>query len=339
MAVKLGINGFGRIGRQVLRALKTRDAGQDIDIVKINDLTDTHTLAHLLRHDSIHGAYPGEVEEDGDAIVVGGERILITAQRDPAQLGWGDEGIDVVLESTGHFTDRAGALRHIVDAGAKKVIISAPAKGADAMFVLGVNDGDYDPANHHILSNASCTTNCLAPMAKVLLDAFGIEHGLMTTIHSYTNDQRILDFPHSDLRRARAAALNMIPTKTGAAEAIGLVIPALRDKLHGYAMRVPTPDVSATDLVVRTEKSVTKEAVKEAFKAASDSGTYRGILLATEEPLVSSDYIGNTYSSIVDLPMTYVVGGRLVKTLAWYDNEYGYSCRTADLIALVASKL
>jgi glyceraldehyde 3-phosphate dehydrogenase len=341
MTVKLGINGFGRIGRQVLRALKTRDEGKGIDVVKVNDLTDAATLAHLLRHDSIHGAYPGKVEVDGDELVVDGDRILITAQRDPAQLKWGDAGVDIVLESTGIFRERTGAKgadNHLI-AGAKKVIISAPAKDPDATFVPGVNDGDYDPANHHILSNASCTTNCLAPMAKVLLDNFGIEHGLMTTIHSYTNDQRILDFPHKDLRRARAAALNMIPTTTGAAKAIGLVIPEMKGKLDGYAMRVPTPDVSATDLVVRTEKPVTKEAVKEAFKAASDTGPFSGILLATEEPLVSSDFIGSTYSSIVDLPMTYVVGGRQVKTLAWYDNEYGYSCRTADLIALVASKL
>jgi glyceraldehyde 3-phosphate dehydrogenase len=341
MAVKVGINGFGRIGRQVLRALKTRDAGENIDIVQINDITDTETLAHLLRHDSVHGAYPGTVEVKGQSLIVDGDEIVISAERDPGKLGWGAKGVDVVLESTGIFTDRTGpkgAEQHL-SAGAKKVIISAPAKDPDVTVVLGVNGDDYDPAKHSIISNASCTTNCLAPMAKVILDNFGIEHGLMTTIHSYTNDQRILDLPHKDLRRARAAAVSMIPTTTGAAKAIGLVIPQMKGKLDGYAMRVPTPDVSVTDLVVRTEKSVTKDAVLDAFKKASDTGALKGILLATEEPLVSCDYIGCTFSSIVDLPMTYVVGDRMLKTLSWYDNEYGYSCRTADLIALVASKI
>lgn len=341
MAVKIGINGFGRIGRQVLRALKTREAGKGIDIVQINDLTDTKTLAHLLRYDSVHGKYPGKVEIDGDHLVVDGDRILVTKEKDPTKLGWGDRGVSIVVESTGRFTDRTGekgADQHL-KAGAKKVIISAPAKEPDITLVLGVNGDAYDSKAHSIISNASCTTNCLAPMAKVILDNFGIEGGMMTTIHSYTNDQVILDFPHKDLRRARAAAMSMIPTTTGAAKAIGLVIPALRGKMDGYAMRVPTPDVSATDLVVRTEKPVTKEAVVEAFKKASDTGAFRGIMLATEEPLVSADYIGCTFSSIVDLGMTYVVGDRLLKTLSWYDNEYGYSCRTADLVALLAAKL
>jgi glyceraldehyde 3-phosphate dehydrogenase (phosphorylating) len=341
MTVKIGINGFGRIGRLVLKALKTTDAGKGIDVVQINDITDAKTLAHLLKYDSIHGRFPGKVEVQGDKLVVDGDEILITAERDPEQLGWGDKGIDIVLESTGIFradTGPKGADKHI-KAGAKKVIISAPATNPDATFVLGVNDGGYDPAKHHIMSNASCTTNCLAPMAKVILDNFGIETGLMTTIHAYTNDQRILDLPHSDLRRARAAAMSMIPTTTGAAKAIGLVLPELKGKLDGYAMRVPTPDVSVVDLVVRTAKPVTKEAVIEAFKAVSDKGPFKGIMLATEEPLVSVDYTGCTFSSIVDLPMTYVSGDRMLKTIAWYDNEYGYSVRTADLIALVASKL
>jgi glyceraldehyde 3-phosphate dehydrogenase len=341
MAVKVGINGFGRIGRLVLKALKSTDAGKNLDIVQINDLTDAKTLAHLLRYDSVHGRYPGKIEVKGEKLVVDGDEILITAEKDPEKLGWKEKGVQVVIESTGRFTERSGAKgadKHLT-AGAKKVIISAPAKEPDATLLLGVNEETYDPAKHHIVSNASCTTNCLAPMAKVLLDTFGIEHGMMTTIHSYTNDQVILDFPHRDLRRARAAALSMIPTTTGAAKAIGIVIPALRGKLDGYSMRVPTPDVSATDLVVRTEKPATKEAVREAFLANSDKGRYRGILLATDAPLVSSDYIGCTFSSIVDLPMIYVLGDRLVKTLAWYDNEYGYSVRTAELTALIASKL
>jgi len=333
MAIRVAINGFGRIGRNVFRVCHQKG----IDVVSINDLTDARTLAYLLRYDSVHGKFPGKVDLSDKGIVVNGKEIEITSERDPAKLAWGDKGVEIVLESTGIFTKRDGASKHL-EAGAKKVVISAPATDPDATFVLGVNGGDYDPKKHHIVSNASCTTNCLAPMAKVILDNFGIVKGLMTTIHSYTNDQQILDLPHKDLRRARAAALSMIPTTTGAAKAIGLVMPVMKGKLDGYAMRVPTPDVSATDLVVETEKKVTKEAVVEAFKKASDKGDFKGILLATEEPLVSTDYIGCTYSSIVDLAMTYVVGDNMLKTLSWYDNEYGYSCRAADMIALIASK-
>jgi len=335
MALRVAINGFGRIGRLIFRQA-FRDPA--FDIVAVNDITDAGTLAHLLKYDSVHGRLDADVQLTDDGFVAGDEAVKVTAIPDPSQLPWKELGIDLVLEGTGRFTKGEQAKAH-VDAGARWVVITAPAKGVDVTVVYGVNHHQLDPAKHTVVSNGSCTTNCLAPVVKVLLDTCGIEHGLLTTIHAYTNDQRILDLPHKDLRRARAAALSMIPTTTGAAKAIGLVMPEMKGKLDGYAMRVPTPDVSATDLVVETEKKVTKEAVVEAFKKASDKGDFKGIMLATEEPLVSTDYIGCTYSSIVDLAMTYVVGDNMLKTLSWYDNEYGYSCRAADMIALIANKL
>jgi len=325
MSARVGINGFGRIGRLFFRAARDKD----LEIVGINDLTDAKTLAHLLKWDSIHGRFPGEVEAADDGIVVDGKKIPITAERDPAKLPWGDLGATLVVESTGHFADRQGAGKHI-EAGAERVIISAPAKDPDLTVVLGVNDGDYDPAQHKIVSNASCTTNCLGPVAKVLHDNWGIEDGWMTTIHAYTNDQVTLDFPHKDLRRARAAGLSMIPTSTGAARAIGLVMPELKGKLDGYAMRVPTADVSVVDLSVRLKNSASVDDINGAMKEAA-GGALRGILEYCDEPLVSIDFQGNPHSSILDADTTKVMGGNFAKVLSWYDNEWGYSCRVADL--------
>jgi glyceraldehyde 3-phosphate dehydrogenase len=333
MATRVGINGFGRIGRNFFRA-----ACEDpqLEIVAVNDITDASTLAHLLKYDSVHGQFKGTVDAKNDALVVNGKKVQVFASKDPAALPWKALAVEVVVESTGRFTDRAGASKHL-EAGAKKVVISAPAKGEDLTIVLGVNEASYDPAKHHILSNASCTTNCLAPVAKVVLQAFGIRHGLMTTIHSYTNDQQILDLPHRDLRRARAAAMSMIPTTTGAAKAVGLVLPELKGKMHGLAIRVPTPNVSLVDLVAETEKVTTVEEVNSALRKASE-GDLRGILGFSEEPLVSTDFNGNALSSIVDGPSTSVMDGTMVKVLAWYDNEWGYSCRVRDLIKFLASK-
>ena len=329
MATRVGINGFGRIGRLVFRAAR----GQDLEIVGINDLTDAKTLAHLLKYDSIHGRYPGEVAAAENAIVVDGVKIPVSAERDPAKLPWGKLGAKLVIESTGIFTDRAGAGKHL-EAGAERVIISAPAKDPDVTIVLGVNNNDYDPKQHKIISNASCTTNCLAPIAKVLNDQFGVESGWMTTIHSYTNDQVMLDFPHKDLRRARAGGLSMIPTSTGAATAIGLVLPALKGKLDGYSMRVPTADVSVVDLSVKLAKLTSAEAINAAMKAAAD-GPLKGILAYTDEPLVSVDFLGNPHSSILDALSTKVMGGNFAKVLSWYDNEWGYSNRVVDLARVV----
>jgi len=333
MAVKVGINGFGRIGRNVVRAALHRN---DIEFVAVNDLTDTKTLAHLLKYDSVLGTLPVEIHAAEDTIVMDGKRIKVFATKDPAQLDWSSVGAQIVIESTGKFTDAKEACKHI-RGGVKKVIISAPAKNEDVTVVLGVNDDTYDPAKHSIISNASCTTNCLAPVVKVLHSAFGIQKGSMTTIHSYTNDQNVLDFPHKDLRRARAAALNMIPTTTGAAKAIGLVMPELKGKLDGYSMRVPTPDVSVVDLVAVTGRPTTAEEVNAAFKAAA-AGSLKGILDYTDDPVVSSDMLHNSNSSIVDGQMTKVLDGNLLKVVAWYDNEWGYSCRVVDLVAFLAEK-
>jgi glyceraldehyde 3-phosphate dehydrogenase (phosphorylating) len=331
MAIRVGINGFGRIGRLVFRAAR----GQDLEIVGINDLTDAKTLAHLLKYDSIHGRFPGEVEAADGAVVVDGVRIPVTAERDPAKLPWGKLGAKIVIESTGIFADREGASKHLA-AGAERVIISAPAKDPDVTIVLGVNGDDYDPAKHKIISNASCTTNCLAPIAKVLHDEFGIASAWMTTIHAYTNDQVTLDFPHKDLRRARAAAVSMIPTSTGAARAIGLVLPELKGKLDGYAMRVPTSDVSVVDLSVKLQKSTDAEAINAAMKSAAD-GPLKGILQYCDEPLVSIDFLGNPHSSILDALSTKVMDGNFAKVLSWYDNEWGYSNRVVDLARVVGS--
>ena len=327
MSIKVGINGFGRIGRNVVRAGLHNP---NIEFVAANDLTDTATIAHLLKYDSTLGRLHEDVKAEADAIIVGGRKIKIFATRDPAEIDWPSVGVDVVVESTGRFTEAQDAKKHL-RGSVKKVIISAPAKGEDLTIVLGVNDSAYDASKHHIVSNASCTTNCLAPVAMVLHEHFGIEKGSMTTIHSYTNDQNVLDFPHKDLRRARAAALNMIPTTTGAAKAISLVIPELKGKLDGYSMRVPTPDVSAVDLVVVTTKNTTDAEVNAAQKAAAD-GPLKGILAYTEDPVVSTDMLHNPNSSIVDSLMTKVLAGNLVKVLAWYDNEWGYSMRVGDLI-------
>ena len=335
MATKVAINGFGRIGRNILRAAKKNKA--DFDIVAVNDLTDNKTLAHLLKYDSVHGAYPGTVEATADGIRVDGDDIKVTAEKDPANLPWKDLGVDIVFEGTGRFTDRAGAQKHI-DAGARKVIITAPAKGEDVTIVMGVNDEKYDPKAHHVISNASCTTNCLAPVVKVLLENFGFKRGLMLTVHAYTNDQNILDLPHKDLRRARAAGMSIIPTTTGAAKATSLVIPEVKGKIDGLAMRVPTPDVSVVDLTAELEKTVTVDQLKDAFRSAAN-GKLKGILGTSDEPLVSIDYTGNNNSSIVDLLSTFVIGDNLVKVLAWYDNEWGYSVRCVDLAKLVAKKL
>ncbi|MBI4413882.1 MAG: type I glyceraldehyde-3-phosphate dehydrogenase, partial [candidate division NC10 bacterium] len=333
MALRVAINGFGRIGRNFFRAACT-DPG--LDFVAVNDITDARTLAHLLRFDSVHGAFKGKVEAKDGALVVNGKSLQVLAEKDPAKLPWKGLGVEVVVESTGRFTDRAGASKHL-EAGARKVVISAPAKDPDVTIVLGVNEKTYDPARHRIISNASCTTNCLAPVAKVLLDNFGIRHGFMTTIHAYTNDQQILDLPHKDLRRARAAGLSQIPTATGAAKAIGLVLPQLQGKMHGIAIRVPTPNVSLVDLVAETEKVVTVEEVNAALRKAAD-GELKGILGFVEEELVSVDFNGNPLSSIVDGPSTNVIDGTMVKVLAWYDNEWGYSCRVRDLLLYLAKR-
>ncbi|MCJ8007701.1 type I glyceraldehyde-3-phosphate dehydrogenase [Lederbergia wuyishanensis] len=333
MAVKVGINGFGRIGRNVFRAALNNP---EVEIVAVNDLTDANMLAHLLQYDTVHGKLEEKVSVDGDTIVVGDHRIKVLAERDPAQLGWGDLGVDIVVESTGRFTDRDNAAKHL-EAGAKKVIISAPASGEDITIVMGVNEDKYDAANHHVLSNASCTTNCLAPFAKVLNDKFGIVRGMMTTVHAYTNDQQILDLPHKDYRRARAAAENIIPTSTGAAKAVALVLPELKGKLNGMAMRVPTPNVSVVDLVAELEKSVTAEEVNAALKEAAEGGL-KGILAYTEEPLVSTDFNGDAHSSTIDALSTMVMEGNMVKVLSWYDNETGYSNRVVDLAAYIAKQ-
>jgi glyceraldehyde 3-phosphate dehydrogenase len=334
MAVKVGINGFGRIGRNVLR---TALADKNLDFVAVNDLTDPKTLAHLLKYDSILGNLPNKITAGPDSISIDGKTIKVFKEKDPAALPWDSVGVQVVIESTGKFTDANEARKHM-RGSVKKVIISAPSKNEDLTVVLGVNCGQYDPARHHIVSNASCTTNCLAPIAKVVHDHFKILCGTMTTIHSYTNDQVILDFPHKDLRRARAAALNMIPTTTGAAKALKLVIPDLAGKIDGFSMRVPTPNVSVVDLVAFVEKKTTKEEVNAALKKASESGSLKGYLGYEENELVSCDFRGDSRSSIVDAPMTLVVGGNCVKLISWYDNEWGYSCRVRDLINLMAAK-
>lgn len=331
MTTKVGINGFGRIGRNVFRAAL---ANPEVEIVAVNDLTDAKTLAHLLKYDSIHGTLNAEVKAQDGNLVVNGKVIKVLAERDPANLPWGALGVQVVVESTGRFTDGDKAAAHL-KAGAKKVIISAPAKGEDITIVMGVNHDKYDAAKHHVISNASCTTNCLAPFAKVLHEKFGIKHGLMTTVHSYTNDQQILDLPHSDLRRARAAAMSIIPTTTGAAKAVSLVLPELKGKLNGFAMRVPTPNVSITDLVVELEKPATAEEINAALKAAAE-GELKGIMAFCEEPLVSRDFNGNPHSSIVDGLSTMVVEGSMAKVVSWYDNEWGYSNRVVDLIQYIS---
>ncbi|RMG73097.1 MAG: type I glyceraldehyde-3-phosphate dehydrogenase [Chloroflexi bacterium] len=335
MAIKVGINGFGRIGRQVLKILRTEYANE-VDVVAFNDLGDLPTMAHLFRYDSVHGRYRGEVEVKENALVVDGDEIKALSERDPANLPWGDLGVDIVIESTGIFTKRADAAKHL-DAGAKKVIISAPAKEEDITIVLGVNEDKYDPAQHHVVSNASCTTNCLAPAAKVVNDLYGIQQAYMTTIHSYTNDQRILDLPHKDLRRARAAAQNIIPTTTGAAKAVALVIPELKGKFDGMAVRVPTPTGSLVDFVATVEKPADRDELMQAFEKAA-AGRMKGILDVSYEPLVSSDIIGNPYSSIID-GLSTAVSGNLVKVITWYDNEWGYSSRVADLVKFIGDKL
>ena len=335
MTVKIGINGFGRIGRNFFRAAK--QLGLDVDFVGVNDLGDATTMAHLLKYDSVHGRYPGEVSVGANGLIVDGNELRLFAERDPGALPWKEVGAEIVIESTGIFTDRGKAAAHL-EAGATKVIISAPAKGEDLTVVLGVNDDAYDPAVHHVISNASCTTNCVAPMAKVLDDAFGIRQGFMTTVHAYTNDQSILDLPHKDLRRARAAAVNIIPTSTGAAAATGLVLPNLKGKIDGMSMRVPVPDGSVTDLVATLEREVTVEEVNAAFEAASQSGPLAGKLIYTRDPIVSSDIVGSAASCTFDSLSTMVMGN-VAKTIGWYDNEWGYSNRLVDLAMLVASKL
>ncbi len=333
MAIKIGINGFGRIGRNVLRAgYKNRE----LEFVAVNDLTDAKTLTHLLKYDSVHGRFDAKVEAGKDSILIDGKEVKVFAQKDPSQLPWKDLGVDVVLESTGRFTDRAGGSKHL-EAGAKKVIISAPAKDPDLTLVLGVNEKDYQPEKHHILSMGSCTTNCLAPIAKILVDELGVEYGLMTTIHAYTNDQVILDFPHRDLRRARAAAMSMIPTTTGAATALSLVIPELKGKMDGMAIRVPTPNVSVVDLVAEVKKETTTEGLNQILKSYAE-GKMKGILSFCEEPLVSIDFNGDPHSSIVDGPSTKVIGGKLVKIISWYDNEWGFSNRMVELFLYLFGK-
>jgi len=334
MAIRVGINGFGRIGRNVLRACLDE---KNLEFVAVNDITSAKTLAHLLKHDSVHGTLPDEVKADGENLTVGARNIKVLAERDPAKLPWKSLGVDLVLECSGLFTDRDKAAKHL-EAGAKKVIISAPAKGADLTVVYGVNHTAYDPAKHHVLSNASCTTNCLAPVAKVLHETFGVKRGLMTTVHAYTNDQRILDLPHEDLRRARAAALSMIPTSTGAAKAIGLVIPALDGKLDGMAVRVPTPNVSLVDLSCELEKPATKDAINAAVKEAA-AGPLKGVLLYCDEPLVSSDFNHSPFSSIFDSALTKVIDGNFAKVLSWYDNEWGFSNRMRDVALIVGRGL
>jgi len=329
MALRVGINGFGRIGRNVFRAAQEQNA--DIEWVAVNDLTDAKTLAHLLKYDSILGPYPGTVEASDAGLVVDGKELKVLAERNPGDLPWGDLGVDVVIESTGFFTDRAKAAAHL-DAGAKKVVISAPAKNEDITVVLGVNFDQYDPASHDVVSNASCTTNCLAPFAKVVHELVGIKHGLMTTIHAYTADQNLQDAPHSDLRRARAAAINLVPTSTGAAKAVGLVLPELNGKLHGFAVRAPVPTGSVVDLTFEAERATSVEEINDAFRAKADTGDLAGILQYTEDPIVSSDIVGNPFSSIVDGGLTAVLDGTLVKVVSWYDNEWGYSNRVVDLV-------
>ncbi|MFN8139993.1 MAG: type I glyceraldehyde-3-phosphate dehydrogenase [Fimbriimonadales bacterium] len=335
MPVKVGINGFGRIGRLSFRTILERFPGE-IDVVAVNDLTDPHTNAHLFKYDSTYGVFKGEAKFDEDEIFVNGKRIRSFAEKDPSKIDWGSTGAQVVIESTGLFTDKEKAVLHLHDS-VKKVIITAPAKGEDVTLALGVNDADYDPANHHVVSNASCTTNCLAPVGKVLVDTFGVEAGLMTTIHSYTNDQRVQDQAHKDLRRARAAGQNLIPTSTGAAKAIGLVVPQLKGKLHGFAVRTPTPTVSAVDLVCTLSKPATADEINAAMRAAA-AGPMKGILDVADDPRVSSDFIGSPFSSIVDSELTMVMGDRLAKVVSWYDNEWGYACRVADLIHFMNSK-
>jgi glyceraldehyde 3-phosphate dehydrogenase len=335
VTVRVGINGFGRIGRQSLKALIERSP--EVEVVAVNDLVDTKTNALLFKHDSTYGAYPGEVSHTEDSIVIDGKAIKVLQAKDPATLPWGDLGVDIVVESTGIFTDAEKAGAHL-RAGAKKVIISAPAKQEDITIVLGVNEDRYDPAAHHIISNASCTTNCLAPAAKVVHDRWTIKRGLMNTIHSYTNDQRILDVAHKDPRRARAAGLNIIPTTTGAAKALALVIPDLKGKFDGFSLRVPTPTVSVVDFTAELERDVTLDELNQAFRDAA-AGPMQGILGASDEPLVSTDFRGDDRSSIIDLPSNMVLGGNFVKVIAWYDNEWGYSCRVADLVKFVAGKL
>ena len=336
MSIRVAINGFGRIGRNVLRAAK--ESGRtDLDFVAVNDLTDNATLAHLLKYDSVHGRYPGDVGVTGDGLVVDGDDLRVYSERDPADLPWKELDIDVVVEATGIFRSRETAGKHLT-AGARKVVITAPAKDEDVTLVLGVNQESYDPESHHIISNASCTTNCLSPVVKVLLDNFGFKRGLMTTIHSYTNDQRILDTPHKDLRRARAAAMSMIPTTTGAAKATALVLPEVEGKLDGMAIRVPTPDVSLVDLVAEVERDTTEEEVNSALEQASE-GALQGVLAYSREPLVSIDYTGHPASSIVDAASTSVMDGRMIKVLAWYDNEWGYSSRVVDLVGFVGERL
>ena len=338
MATRVGINGFGRIGRQVVRAAKN-DGVADLEFVAVNDLTDTKTLAHLFKYDSVHRTYQGDVEAGSDAITIDGDEIKVLAQKDPGQLPWKDLGVDIVLESTGRFTDASAARKHI-DCGAKKVLISAPAKGEDITIVMGVNSDKYDSSKHTIISNASCTTNCLVPMVKVIRDTFGFKHGSMVTIHSYTNDQQILDLPHKDLRRARAAALSMIPTTTGAAKATSLVIPEVKGKIDGSSIRVPTPDVSYTVLTVEIEKTgVTKDSVNDAFKKAAASAPLQGILRYTDEELVSSDFIGDPASCILDSKVTNVIDGTLVTVQGWYDNEWGYASRCVDLLRYMGQRL
>jgi glyceraldehyde 3-phosphate dehydrogenase len=337
MATRIGINGFGRIGRQVVRAAKIQGVA-DLDFVAVNDLTDTKTLAHLFKYDSVHGTYQGDVEAGKDSIIIDGDEIKILSQKDPGALPWKELGVDIVLESTGRFTEADAARKHITQ-GAKKVLISAPAKGEDITIVMGVNSDKYDSAKHTIVSNASCTTNCLVPMVKVIRDTFGFKHGSMTTIHSYTNDQQILDLPHKDLRRARAAALSMIPTTTGAAKATSLVIPEVKGKIDGSSIRVPTPDVSFTILNVEVEKAATKESVNAAFKKAATEGPLAGILRYTEEELVSSDYIGDPASCILDAKTTNVIDGTLITVHGWYDNEWGYASRCVDMLRFMGARL
>jgi glyceraldehyde 3-phosphate dehydrogenase len=334
--VRVGINGFGRIGRNVVRAAKAMNVAE-LDFVAVNDLTDTKTLAHLLKYDSVHGRFPGEVSARADSLVVNGDSIKVLSEKDPAKLPWKDLGVEVVLESTGRFTDRDQAALHLTG-GAKKVIISAPAKKEDITIVYGVNHEAYDSAKHHVISNASCTTNCLVPVVKVILDRFGFVNGFMTTVHSYTNDQVILDFPHKDLRRARAAAMSIIPTTTGAAKATSLVIPEIKGKIDGVALRVPTPDVSVVALTCVVQKSTSADEVNAAFREAAKSGPLKDVLVVSDEPLVSADYIGSLQSSTIDALSTTVVGGTLVNVTSWYDNEMGYSARCVDLLRYVGSR-
>src|SRR6059036_1057583 len=336
MPVRVGINGFGRIGRNVIRAAVLMKQSS-LEFVAVNDITDTKTLAHLLKYDSVHRRFPGTVEAKGDTLVVNGKAIKVSAIKEPEKLPWRELGVEFVLESTGRFTDKESASKHLT-AGAKKVVISAPAKGEDITICMGVNNEKYDPAKHHIISNASCTTNCLVPVVKVVMDNFGFKHGFMTTVHSYTNDQQILDLPHKDLRRARAAALSIIPTTTGAAKATGLVLPEVKGKIDGISLRVPTPDVSVVELVADVEKKTTIQEVNAAFKQAAAAGPLKGILDTSDEPLVSHDYIGNLYSSVIDTMSTAVIDGTLVHVSSWYDNEMGYSARCVDLLAYLGRR-